>query len=123
MLKKMIDGQEIICSAEEERLIRMKWDLNEKFPEYAGHLSFDGVSEPFHLMDDCKVKHITLVNAEIQKKTDSLNDKIESAQEDGLDTASLFAQRKALKAQRNPDLSKMTKIEHLKDHLEKMKAL
>lgn len=123
MLKKMVDGKELICSPEEERVIRMKWDLNTRYPEYVGHLMFDGVNEPKHDMAECKKHHINLVNAEIQKKIDRLNLDIENALENNFVANDLYAKRKALKAQTNPALSKMETVAHLKDHLEKVKSL
>lgn len=123
MLTKMVNGKEEACSAEEERVIRMQWDLNDRYPEYCGHLMFDGVNEPKHDMVECKKKHTTLVNSEVQKKIASLNLEIENALENNFVAADLYAKRKALKAQINPTLSEMATVADLKAHLEKVKSL
>lgn len=123
MLTKMVDGKSVVCSAEEEKLLRMKWDLNDRYPEYQGHLMFDGISEPKHDIEACKKTHISLVNGQIAKQIALVNDQIEESLENGLDVASLYAKRKSLKVQMNPTLSNMETVADLKAHLEKVKTL
>ena len=97
MLTKIVNGQEIICSEEEERLIRLKWALNDKYPEYVGHLMFDGVSEPKHDMVECRKTHKKWHDAAVDEKIAEINRQYEIAQEDGLDFTTLMQQRKALR--------------------------
>ena len=124
MLTKMVDGKEVVCSEEEERLIRMKWELNDRYPDYCGHIVFDGISEPKHDLVECKKKHAFLVNAEIQKKLDSLKLLIEQSEEDGASSlVELLSRRKLLKGHANPDLSSVSVIDQLKAHFEKVVAL
>ena len=117
MLKKMVDGKEVICSDEEERLIRMKWALNDQYPEYSGHLAFDGVSEPYHVMDDCKQKFLSYLNRAIDAHQKDVNAKIETCEENGDEQSriSLLIQRKQSKDLYNIDISNCTHVQHLRD--------
>lgn len=123
MLKKLIDGKEIVCSDQEEALIRKRWALNDRFPEYAGHLVFDGINEPSHNIPACRNHHQRLVKSIIENKLEILRKEIEAAQEDGLDTSALFARRKHIKSFVDSDLSWANAIEDLKAHLEEVKKL
>lgn len=113
MLTKMVDGKTIVCSDEEERLLLMKWALNDKYPQYIGHLTFDGISEPNHDMTECKKRHASLLTQAYEKELKILNDQIEIAQEDGKDITPLFAQRKTLRAMVSQDLSGINTIDEL----------
>lgn len=117
MLKKMVDGKEIVCSDEEERLIRMKWALNTQHPEYSGHLAFDGVSEPYHVMDDCKKKFCDYLAQAIERYLKDVNEKIETCEENGDESTrlALLAQRKQAKDLYSLDISHCTSVQELKD--------
>lgn len=123
MLKKLINGYEIYCTEDEEQLIRKKWELNKKFPEYSGHLVFDGISLPYHNLEECKKHHIKIINEILSIKIKTLNNKIEIAQENGENLTNLYLQRKLLRNQLNPNIEKVSKIEELKDNLEKIKMI
>lgn len=125
MIKKMVDGFEVICSDDEERVIRKHWLLNETYPEYASHLAFDGISEPFFVMDECKKRQKDMVKGIIENKISSINLQIESAEEEGNEDIrkSLIGKRKSLKAGLVYDDSKWNEIQELKSHLESVKGL
>lgn len=111
----MVDGKEILCSDEEERVIRMHWALNDKYPQYVGHLMFDGVNEPIHDIVECKKHHSRLLNQAYEQEMKSVNDLIEIAQEEGKDPTPLLAQRKSLRALASQDLSQIKTVEELID--------
>jgi hypothetical protein len=125
MLTKMVDGKQITCSDSEEKLIRMMWSLNDKYPEYSGHLMFDGVSEPKHNIEACKFSHRQMVESIIAKKIATINLNIETAEESGDDSAkkTLLEARKSLKGQLNYDDSIWNTIDDCQKHLEMIKAL
>lgn len=117
MLKKMVDGIEIICSDEEERLIRMKWALNDQYPEYVGHVAFDGISEPYHVIEDCKKRFYFHLSQAIDKYLKDVNSKIETCEENGDESArlSLLAQRKQAKDLSSLDVSHCTSVQQLSE--------
>lgn len=121
----MVDGKQVVCSDQEEKGIRMHWDLNDKYPEYRGHLMFDGVSEPKHDLVASKFYHRQLIESIVQKKIAAVNLKIEAAEESGDDGAkkSLLQARKSLKSQTGYDDSGWTTIDDLKKHLEAIQSL
>lgn len=125
MIKKIINGAEVICSDEEERLIRMQWALNDQYPEYSGHLAFDGVSEPYHVMEDCKAKHRQLISFLIGEKVNKINSQLEIAEENYDEELKkiLVSKRKSFKSHAGIDLSSIIKIEDLKRHLDIIKSL
>jgi hypothetical protein len=125
MLTKMENGKELICSDEEEKLIRMMWSLNDKYPDYSGHLMFDGVSEPKHNIEACKFYHRQMVESIIAKKIATVNLNIETAEESGDDSAkkTLLQARKSLKGQLSYDDSGWSTIDDLQKHLEAINSL
>lgn len=119
----MVDGIEVICSEHEEAQIRNKWALNDAYPEYSGHLMWDGVNEPLHHIRDCQQKHKVLVEKIINEKLIGTAIQIEEAQEEGdlIKERVLIARRKYLKSFLNLDFSEYQDIRSLKYHLEEMK--
>jgi len=119
MLKKMVNGKEIICSDEEEVLIRKMWALNEKYPDFCGHLSFDGVSEPFHDIIECKKKLKQLVAQEIELALTILRDYIEMAEENGDEYLKkvTIGKRKEIKGLLNYKDETWNCVEHLDNYL------
>lgn len=125
MLTKMVDGKQVVCSDAEEKVIRMMWDLNDKYPEYSGYLMFDGVNEPKHDMVACKNCHRRLISSIIASKVAAINAKIETAEEAGDDASrkTLLQARGSLKGQLSYDHSGWSTIDDCKKHLEMVKAL
>lgn len=119
MLKKMVDGIEVICSPEEEAVIRQYWDMNDKYPEYSGHLMFDGVNPPEHNMHECKKHLLNFMNIAVEKCVADINNKIQHAEESGdIDLKNkLISDRKIVKSLSNPDLSDCKTVEHLKNSI------
>ena len=116
MLTKMVDGKTVVLTPNEERQQRAFWDLNTKYPEYSGHCGWDGVSEPFHDMVECRKHHARLTEKAIEAAKQDLNKKIEIAQEEGNAAMhqSLLAQRKALRQHEGKDFNGYVSIEHLR---------
>jgi uncharacterized protein YktA (UPF0223 family) len=114
MIKKMIDGKEIICDAEEERQIQAFWDFNIKYREYRDAQSYDGASMPTINMDRAKQLHLVHIKRYIEKRVKEINEEIERAQESEIDTKALFAQRKQVKDLINQDLSNIDNMDDLK---------
>ena len=113
MLTKMVDGQTVILSDDEEAQTRASWAMNEKYPLYSGAIGFDGINPPFADIDAAKKIHMQLINGYVMAKIADINTQIETAQEDGDDTTTLFAQRKAMRASSNPDLSNVQTLDDL----------
>ena len=111
MLKKMVDGVEIILSDEEEAHVRAWWAFNEKYPEYHDCNRYDGASAPVIDMDRARELHVINVNRAINEKLDALRPEIEKAEDDGDDAAkaNLVARRKMLKGYLDRD-TKLTSI-------------
>lgn len=116
MIKKMVDGVEIICDPEEERQILAYWELNTKYPEYHDAVQYDGASMPVINMDRAKELHRLHLKSYIEESVKGLNKQIEEAQENGDDAKvkSLFAERKKIKEMINQDLSKIENMDDLK---------
>lgn len=114
MLKKLIDGKEIICSEEEEKNIRASWALNDEYPEYVGHSAFDGVNPPHHLIEEVKKEHKLLINKALQLALKDVNLQIEEAQENGKDLTSLFLLRKNLKEDASYNFQEINDVKNLK---------
>lgn len=116
MLTKMVDGIELVCSEEEESVIREYWELNKNYPEYTGHLSFNGVSPPFYYIEECKKQHLNLVKKASELAIKELNDLIEKAQEDGENDLlkELYAKRKVIRKACEIDISQCKTVDELK---------
>lgn len=116
MLTKMVDGKEITLSETEERQQRAYWDLNTKYPEYVGHCRWDGVSEPFHDMVECRKHHARLTNKAIEAARTDINKKIELAEESGDDATKkgLLMKRSALRQNVDKDFSGCKTVDDLR---------
>jgi len=125
MLKKMVNGKEVVCSSEEEALIRQRWKMNDTYPEYSGHLAFDGVSPPYHLIEDCKGSHQKFINQIIAEKVKVVNEQLEIAIEDNniANQQKLISRRKMLKSYLVIDFTNLHSINDLKNHLEMVKKV
>lgn len=116
MLTKMIDGKEIICSEDEEKLILEFWEINKNHPEYMGHLSFNGITPAFHDMVECKKHHQYLIQKASESAIKEINELIEKAQEDGEDDLlkELYAKRKEIKQACEIDIAQCKTVDELK---------
>lgn len=116
MLKKMVDGKEIILSETEERQQRAYWALNDSYPEYVGHCGWDGVSEPVHDMVECRKHHTSLMNKAVQNSIVDINKKIEIAEEQGNAALreSLLIQRKVIRSHMNKDFNSCKTVQELR---------
>jgi hypothetical protein len=114
MLKKMVNGKEITCEAEEEKNIKAYWELNDSYPEYAGHCGFDGINPPAHNMVECKKQHLKYVKNSVDLAVAEINKSIEEHQENEKDISFLLAIRKRMKNFLTQDLSSINNIEDLK---------
>lgn len=116
MIKKIIDGVEIICSPEEEALFIQKWAMNDANPHFAGNLMFDGVNAPSYNMDGCKKTLQSFLNQASDKYIKDLTNQIQMADEDenSVEKASLLAQRKAAREFPNIDISMASDVDFLK---------
>lgn len=121
MLIKMIDGVEIVCSEEEEKLIRKYWKLNELYPEFSGHLQFDRMSDPKYDMDKCRKLHRSILEKEVNEKIIQINKEIENAEDEGRDKSDFIKKRKFYKDLLNYDESILIKMEHIKEHAYKFR--
>lgn len=112
----MENGVEIICSPEEETVIRQHWALNDKYPEYCGHLMFDGVNPPEHNIEECKKDFLVFLANAATKCLSDIKSKIEIAEENGDGSArdSLISYRKVIKSLLNPDISSVKTIDDLR---------
>jgi hypothetical protein len=115
MLKKLVNGEEVVLTEQEERQQRAYWDLNTKYPEYRGHCGWDGVNEPFHDMIECKKHHCRLLDEASQQAISEINAQIETAQENGEPFMHLLQLRKQFKELAKMDLSQYEDIESLKN--------
>lgn len=124
MLKKMVDGVELICSDEEERLILKKWSLNEKYPEYRGHLMFDGISEPQHDLVQCSIHHKGMIEQVISESIEKINRQIEEAEDNGYDSlkSDLISKRKSIKSLIQFEEKSFKSVDEMKSHLESVKT-
>lgn len=113
----MIDGKQVTCSDEEEKLIRNYWDMNDRYPEYSGHCAFDGSNPAYHIMKDCKEKHTDYINVCIDFALKDINKSIEIALENGSDLQDLYTRRKLIKQLADPDLSNYTTVEELRNSI------
>lgn len=116
MLKKMVDGIEIICSEQEEAAFRAYWDLNDQYPQYYDAFQFDGVSMPVTNMQRAKELHMLHVKKWVDEKIKSLSEEIQKAQENN-DTkliANLYFQRKSARAILDTDLTQVNTVADLK---------
>jgi hypothetical protein len=116
MLKEMVDGKEVICSPEKEKLIRDYWALNEKYPEYSNHIAFDWTTPAFHVMEECRKHHCNLMNIACENALVDLSMQIEVATENG-DSSQvnyLLAKRKSMRQNLNKDFSNCKTIEELR---------
>lgn len=109
----MVNGEEVVCSADEEANIKAFWALNEANPAYSGACAYDGASAPYYLIDDAKLIHNDLIEKARQNALTSLNADIETAQENGADCTALYATRKSIK-EASVDLSAIADIASLK---------
>lgn len=117
MLTKMIDGRSIELSPEEEVNVRDLWDLNTKYPEYAGHCAFDGVNPPYHDMEQCRLVHASYLKRCVALALDDVRQEIENLQETGQDFTAAYAKRKAIKQLESQDLSVHMTIGELKNSI------
>lgn len=113
MLTRIENGKEIVIGDEEEKAVLMFWSLNESYPQYVGHLMFDGVSEPKHDMVECKKRHTLLLKDACDHEMKSITEQIEIAQENGKDIIDLLAQRKSIRSMVSMDLSEINTIDQL----------
>lgn len=125
MLKKMVDGVEIILSEEEESHVRAWWAFNEKYPEYHDCNQYDGANPPFINMDRARELHVINVNQVVNEKLEALRSEIEKSEEEGddLEYKSLIARRKILKASIQSDANRFDSVERMYEHLNQIKAL
>lgn len=119
MLKKMVDGKEIICSEKEEKNTRLFWDLNDKYPEYVGSCAFDGVNAPYHIIEEVKKTHQSLLNNSCLSAIKKINEKIERAQENEEDTKELFKERKRINEFANMQIDHLNTVDELKNSIPK----
>ena len=110
----MVDGKEIILTETEEAQIRAYWAANEKYPEYQGHIGWDGVNDHIYDMEPAKATHLRYHSEAQRLPLLDISHQIEIAQENGKDTSYLFAQRKALRAIDHPDLCKAEDLDDLR---------
>ena len=113
MLKKMVNGEEIILTEDEEKNTLAYWDLNNMYPEYVGACAFDGVNPPYHDMETARRIHASRLVE--QKKSAYLDicEKIEIATDAGLDLNDLFKKRQAIRNYEVPDLSACLSVNDL----------
>jgi hypothetical protein len=125
MLKKMVDGVEIILSDEEEAHVRAWWAFNEKYPEYHDCNRYDGASAPVIDIPRARELHVWNVNKVINEKLEVLRPQIEQAEDDGDDDtrAKLIARRKMLKGYLDRDVSHFDNVEGMYEHLNSIKGL
>ena len=125
MLKKMVDGVEIILSDEEEAHVRAWWAFNEKYPEYHDCNRYDGANAPVIDMDRARELHVINVKNVIDEKLKELRADIEDAEDDGDDNRkdALISRRKSLKNLLQMDVSKFESVDQMYEHLNAIKAL
>ena len=125
MLKKMVDGVEIILSDEEEAHVRAWWAFNEKYPEYHDCNRYDGASAPVIDLSRARELHVENVNKVINEKLDSLSPVLEKAEEDGDSEAhlALVRHRKMLKGHLDRDTSHFDNVEGMYEHLNSIRGL
>lgn len=110
----MVDGKEVECTPAEEQLFRNFWALNDEYPEYTGHLMFDGATEPKHDMEQCAKHHKTNHDTTVDAKINELNKLIEIQQEEGRDFSDLLQQRKEMRALKDMDFNHCKTVEELR---------
>jgi len=115
MLTKMVNGETIVCSDEEEKNIRAYWALNDAYPEFAGCCAFDGVNPPYHIIEDARKTYISLCNSYCDDQIKSLSDQIEVSREnqDSVTEKSLMDTRKSIRKMMNPDVSAIQTVKEL----------
>lgn len=124
MLKKFVDGIEVILSDQEEAWERKRWALAEEYPDYHGAIHYDGASEPYILLEEAKRLHSLLVRTVSLEKRLEIQEAFEKAQEDqdsdGIRTA--LEARRALKELTGYDLSGSNCVDDLRAHMKALKA-
>lgn len=113
-LHKIIDGEKIFLNEEEEKHLRIYWDLKERYKEYSDSILYDGASMPTIDIEKAKILHHKHLQTFIDNKVKEINSKIETFQENGDDPKDLFLERKRIKDLINQDLSKVENLEDLK---------
>jgi len=104
-LTKMVDGQQIECSPEEEALIQNYWSLNIQYPKYKNALVFDWAHPAAYDMDQARKIHAEYLQSAVNAGINDITSQIEIAQESGQDTSSLFALRKEIRTCNSINLS------------------
>lgn len=117
MMHKMVNGEKVILSDDEEKFTLQYWKLNQTYPEYQYHCAFDGVNPPQHDMDQCRIVHASYLKKCVALALDDLRQEIESHQETDQDCTSLYAKRKAIKQLELQDLSGYSTIGDLKNSI------
>lgn len=112
-LYKNVNGEQIALSEQEERTLRAYWALNEKYPLYHGVIAYDGLNDPYILMDQAKICHKDMLAKACDIEMKELTKQIEIAQEDGLDVSALFVKRKALRAMPEMNLTQYNTLDEL----------
>jgi hypothetical protein len=110
----MIDGVTYELSPEEEALTRQFWALNQTYPDYIGHIGWDGVNQPNTDMDGAKKTHTNYHSSSYSKALEGLRHKIEVAEENGQDTSALIAERKHLRTLEKVDTSTAQNFDDLR---------
>lgn len=120
---KMIGENQVLCTDDEEDFLAKLRKLEQDYPEYANHVLYDGIREPWHDMNGCKKLHEQLVAKEIQKKLEDFRFQYEEAEEnydEGMKNR-IIAKRNEIRSHLHSDISSMKTIQDLKNHLEKIK--
>lgn len=116
MLRKMVNGAEVVCSENEESQIIEYWNFNDKYPLYQDCNRYDGSSMPVIDMQRAKEIHLSHLERYRDWKVKEINEKIEMAREnaDSILEKELLSQRKCIRNFSNQDFSDAKTIDDLK---------
>lgn len=116
-MHKMVNGEKVILSDDEEKFTLQYWKLNQTYPEYRHHCAFDGVNPPYHDMEQCRIVHASYLKKCIELALEDLRISIEDYQENSHDCSELYAKRKSIKQLGWQNLSTGLTIDELKSSI------
>lgn len=112
MLTKMVNGEVLRMSDEEERVTLLFWSMNKALPDYADALVFDGVHDPVYDIDRARVIKARIIAESKEIECKSLSDLIETSEDQGIDAKPYRSWRASVRKW-NPDLSGAKNIQDL----------
>lgn len=113
---RMIDGELVPLTAEQETNLNNWWAMKAQHPEYEDACIFDWCNAPIWNIEIAKKIHSDLIDKARSKALDNVKENIENALDNGDDTTAWYALRKLIK-NTSVDLVDANNIDEIKSNV------